>query len=345
MTLTHTIASTLVADRTSTTAVLQWNELTTLPDPNGRGGSFAGVSGDALIVAGGTNFPGAPLWENGSKSWYNDVSVLPDNTAEWKTGFNFPGNARAYGISATVGNSLICVGGADSSRHYSEVVSLAWNGTSITSRPLPEFPHPVAYCGGAVIGRTIYIVGGITETSSTSAMADLYALNLDDLLLGWQTLEPLPGPSRILPAVAALDGSLYIFAGSYLSPGADGKIQRKYLKDAWKYNPGSGWQQLASMPRGAVAAPVVVPENGSNLILILGGDDGKHTGFEPLKDHPGFTNQVLQYNTENNSWSEVNRAPFSTLTAPVVPWKGGTLVIGGEVAPGVRTPKIYLGKR
>ena len=39
-----------------------WGELPAIPDNFGFAGSFSGVSGDALIVAGGANFPdgGAP---------------------------------------------------------------------------------------------------------------------------------------------------------------------------------------------------------------------------------------------------------------------------------------------
>ena len=42
---------------------LSWSELPSLPDPLGVAGPFAGVHNDALIVAGGANFP-RPVWEN-----------------------------------------------------------------------------------------------------------------------------------------------------------------------------------------------------------------------------------------------------------------------------------------
>ena len=46
-----------------------WEKLPPLPDREGFAGSFAGVSGDALLVAGGANFPGAKPWEGGAKAW------------------------------------------------------------------------------------------------------------------------------------------------------------------------------------------------------------------------------------------------------------------------------------
>jgi len=51
-------------------------ELPPLPDPRGVAGVFAGVSGNALLVAGGANFPGQPPWEGGQKKWNNEVYVL-----------------------------------------------------------------------------------------------------------------------------------------------------------------------------------------------------------------------------------------------------------------------------
>ena len=46
---------------------LHWSALPPLPDAHGFGGPYAGVSGGALLVAGGANFPDATPWENGAK--------------------------------------------------------------------------------------------------------------------------------------------------------------------------------------------------------------------------------------------------------------------------------------
>ncbi|SVD81223.1 uncharacterized protein METZ01_LOCUS434077, partial [marine metagenome] len=46
--------------------VLEWKPLPDLPDPIGVAGPFVGVHNDALIVAGGANFPvpeGESLWD------------------------------------------------------------------------------------------------------------------------------------------------------------------------------------------------------------------------------------------------------------------------------------------
>jgi len=53
-----------------------WKPLPPIPDPVGVAAPFAGVSGGALIVAGGANFPDRPPWQGGTKVWHDAVWVL-----------------------------------------------------------------------------------------------------------------------------------------------------------------------------------------------------------------------------------------------------------------------------
>jgi len=56
-----------------------------LPDREGFAGSYAGVSGGALIVAGGANFPDKRPWEGGTKIWYDRIFVLEPAASTWRT--------------------------------------------------------------------------------------------------------------------------------------------------------------------------------------------------------------------------------------------------------------------
>ena len=58
------------------TKPLVWKQLPPIPDREGFAGSYAGVSGNALLVAGGANFPDKRPWEGGTKIWYDRVFVL-----------------------------------------------------------------------------------------------------------------------------------------------------------------------------------------------------------------------------------------------------------------------------
>src|SRR4030095_10441619 len=55
---------------------LAWKQPPPLPDPLGVAAPFAGVSGGALIVVGGANFPDKMPWEGGKKVWQQRVCTL-----------------------------------------------------------------------------------------------------------------------------------------------------------------------------------------------------------------------------------------------------------------------------
>jgi solute:Na+ symporter, SSS family len=67
--------------------MLRWEMLPSLPDALGVAGPFVGVHNDALIVAGGANFP-SPPWES-AKTWLADLWVMTrgaEGDAQWHTG-------------------------------------------------------------------------------------------------------------------------------------------------------------------------------------------------------------------------------------------------------------------
>ena len=98
--------------------VLKWTELPALPPAAGKdvqpgvAGPFAGIHNDALIVAGGANFPDALPWRGGKKVWHDDIFVL-QRTADghaWRTGFKLP-RPLGYGAALGTDEGLLCIGG------------------------------------------------------------------------------------------------------------------------------------------------------------------------------------------------------------------------------------------
>jgi N-acetylneuraminic acid mutarotase len=115
-------------------AILDWTGLAELPAPVGMAshagvaGPFAGISGDALIIAGGANFP-SPVWQS-TKVWHDDIYVLVkdptgDESYRWITGQKLD-RPIAYGASVSTSHGVVCIGGNDSERTYSDVF-LLWN--------------------------------------------------------------------------------------------------------------------------------------------------------------------------------------------------------------------------
>jgi N-acetylneuraminate epimerase len=320
------------------TNALRWTSLARLPDSNGVAAPFAGVSGGALLVAGGANFPGRKPWEGGTKVWHDNVFILGEPNSKWELAGHLP-RPLAYGVSVSHNNEVICAGGSDASRHYTEVFALTWRDGKLTHRMLPPLPRPLANACGALLDGTFYICGGIETRDATNALHTFFALDLKSST--WQQLQPWPGAPRMLAMAAAQDRSLFLIGGVELVRSTDGKTARRYLRDGYKYSAESGWRRIADLPMPLAAAPSPAAIIGTNLFLVISGDDGINAGITPLSAHPGFTNQVLVYDTKHDAWRRIGVTPAPRVTAPAVKWRDSWIIPSGEQRPGVRSPEVW----
>jgi len=318
---------------------LNWNQLPPIPDPIGFAAPFAGVSGDALIVAGGANFTEAMPWEGGKKVWHDSIFVLPKPEGKWLTGFKLP-RAIAYGVSVAAKGGVICAGGSNEREHFREVFLLQWKDGKIGSTMLPALPRPMANGCGALVGDTFYLAGGTDRPEATNALKTFWALDLAAEKSTWRELEPWPGPARMLSVAGVSDGGFFLFSGVGLSRDVAGKPVREYLKDCYCFTPGKGWKRLADLPRAAAAAPSPVIQLGNEL-LIVSGDDGALVNFEPKSAHPGFSKEVLAYDLYADKWRSLGASPLSRATVPTVIWRNQVVIPNGEMKPGRRTPEVW----
>ena len=177
-----------------------WSRLAPLPDPLGVASPFTGVSGGALLVAGGANFPDKMPWEGGKKVWHDRVWVLEQPGATWKEAGALP-RPLAYGVSVTLKNKLFCLGGSDASRHHASVFTLEWKNGKLTAISEAPLPLPLALAAGAVDDNdTIYLACGSTDPGEQQASNRVFRLPSSDPSPAWQELPPLPAEPRILPA-------------------------------------------------------------------------------------------------------------------------------------------------
>lgn len=300
---------------------------------------FAGVSGGALLAAGGANFPDKKPWEGGKKVWYDTVFVLEEPDGAWKVAGALP-RPLGYGVSVTHGGGVVCVGGSDAEGHRAESFKLEWRGGKLGTKSLPSLPRSVANMSWALLGDTLYVAGGIEKPDSTSALKTFFALNLAAKPPAWRELEPWPGPARMLAVAAVQDGSFFLVSGTDLSAGPEGKSVRTYLKDAYRFTPGKGWQRIADIPRAAVAAPSPAPSMGQTQFLVVSGDDGTQVATAPT-EHKGFPRTILAYDTRADGWTESGSTPAPRATVPTAQWNGAWLVISGEQRPGIRSPEVW----
>jgi N-acetylneuraminic acid mutarotase len=322
---------------------LAQTDLSPLPDlPQASGGQMAGISNEALLVIGGSYFQRS-LFEGGQKLWLETILALEPGAKTWKMAGRLD-HPLGYGAAVSIDDSVILIGGSDGARNYAEVWRLRWKDGRLEKTSLSELPHALANIGAAVIGRTIFVAAGQLAPAATEAMKTLFALNLEERQPRWKELEPIPGPARVLPVVVAQGGSLFVISGAELFLDADGKTARRYLRDGYRYQPGGktgrGWHHVAESPRPIVAAPAI--PDGATRVLVLGGDDGANAPrvFEMKDNHPGFSRDILAYDTKSNRWAKVGQLPVSLVTTSAVKWRGAIVIPGGEDRPGHRTARV-----
>jgi solute:Na+ symporter, SSS family len=351
------LASTLSAAGAGIGDVFQWRELTPMPDPVGFAAPFAGVANGSLVVAGGANFPGGRPWDGAARTWHDRVFVLDTPSGQWREAGTLPA-ATAYGVSLTVPDGVLCAGGSSPTGHRSEVYILGLDADGQSAyQSLPALPVAVANASGALIGQQVYVVGGIPSPTA-APLNRLWRLDLAAIDGGWQELAPLPGRPRMLATAGTLRDQLYVFGGVDLIPDPQGGgLVREYLAEAWRFNPKTGWQQLADMPVALAAAPGPAAQVGGNHLFVLGGDDGSLASeVMRLRDqHPGFGGEVWAYHVVTDSWTragslprdlgpdpanEPNAGVWPPVTVPAVQWNGLWVLPSGEARPGVRTPRV-----
>ncbi|MBL9201209.1 MAG: hypothetical protein JNL39_11915 [Opitutaceae bacterium] len=324
----------------------------------GQAAPFAGVHGDALIVAGGANFPHAMPWDGGAKVWWDEVFVLERGADAWRTGKNLKlPRPLGYGFSFSTPEGVVCVGGCDATQCYREVFLLAWDArrTELTTTALPPLPAPLAFMAGAQLGSVIFVLGGQHDMKPGAPTRSFFALDLAKRGrtgdFRWEELPAWPGPARIVPVAAGLGGKVFLYSGREPRPGRAAHI----LADAFAYDPAvRAWRAVAAPPRAVMAAAASVV---GGEIWILGGDDGKifaqleafDLGVSSpavakrgiLETHPGFARDILAYDPRRDAWRQVALAPEPLpVTTIAVPWGGAIILPTGEVRPGVRTTAV-----
>jgi N-acetylneuraminate epimerase len=316
-----------------------WRRLAPLPNPTGVAGAFVGVVDNCLVVAGGANFPNKPPWENGTKVWHTDIWLLDKPDGKWIRAGELPA-PRGYGAAWSVGGTLVCAGGSDSTTHHAKVWQLRRNRTgTIDCSEIRPLPGPVANAAWASDSRSLLIAGGQHSPMSTTAQSN--ALLLTRAGEKHEPLPDIPGNGRILGWAARSGSEWLVGGGAALVAGADGKPIRRLHRDSWKISDRSRqWEPLPDTP-----LPVVAPPNPClahrGTVAVLPADDGSRAGFTPPDAHPGFPRRALGYDTRSRVWTAVAGFPFSVVTTGAVAWRGLWVVASGEIRPGVRTPEIW----
>lgn len=361
---------------------LEWSTKFSLPPQKdgrtaiGVGAPFFGEHNGYAFLAGGSNFPDAPLIKGGKKHYYADIYALPPGSTNWVRA-GCLSQPVAEGMSATTQRGIVCVGGSVDGKSTSRTFLLTWDKArgQVVEKALPDFPCGVRLGAAAARGNRVYVVGGEYTKSLPS---DVWTLDLDALKAKWCPLPALPGVKGRTQAVAFIQNGdqkkilLYVIGGY----AKNAKDILQSLIDGFAYDLSqpdiSGrWYAIASAcPKGAdkPAWPLIGAKcvtSGDQHVLVFGGldagyfDDNQRkmaalTGAAREAQRISYQStvptswnkQVLIYHTVTDRWFALGEVPLSPTVAGAAVKRadGSILLASGEIQPGIRTPLCIVGK-
>jgi cyclically-permuted mutarotase family protein len=331
----------------------------------GLAGPVVGIINNQLIVAGGANFPDAMPWKGGKKKYYKELFVFAKKkdsifSKPVKTELPF---SIAYAASCTTPMGIVYAGGENENGISNKVFLIQWkvSQSSLNITSLPDLPEPIANASMTCIGNTIYMVGG---ESNNATIDSFYSLQLDHLNFGWQTLPKLPKPlSHVVSVIQFVENRKQIFVIGGRTKQKNGLTN--FSSDTYSFNiKEHRWVLKNQLPYSIAAGTGIAFSNHS--ILLFGGDKGdqfnkvenatneitsennenKKIELTAIKNqllatHPGFSKELLLFNTQKNSWQSQGFIPFNTrVTTVAVQWGKELIIPTGEIKAGVRTPKL-----
>lgn len=363
-----------VCAQANTKDLLHWSISGSLPkntngSPHlGLAGAASGVQEDVLIVAGGCNFPDGMPWMGGLKQYYKTgyiFRVKQNKIVFTEHTFELPFNI-AYGASCSTPFGVVTLGGENENGLSNKALLMRWNKktNSIQTQFLPDLPFPVTNASATILGTTIFLAGGETVDGVSDKFLCIDLNNNGE----WKMLPSIPKPVSHAVVVAQNIGStpyIYVMGGRRKNNGSTSE----FYSSTFRYNINtSGWTEMKNLPYAVSAGTGVA--HGTNLFLF-GGDKGVtfnktetlimaiQSEQDPVKrnllndekiklqsSHPGFSKDVLMYNTALDTWTIIGTIPFeSPVTTCAVKIDEHTVLIpAGEIKAGVRTPQFLKGK-
>ncbi|GGK33963.1 sodium:solute symporter [Yeosuana aromativorans] len=336
----------------------------------GYAGMLGGVHNGILLAAGGANFPNGLPWKGGNKKWSNNIYIFQNG--QWRLSKKQLPMPLAYSASVSTENGILCIGGNNETLTSDKVFLMAYNPSSkdIDISEYPVLPEPLAFTSAVVFEDFVYVVGGKNSKSSTNSF---YRLNLKEAKK-WEKLADFPGPPRALHCTAIQETStndkLFVIGGRNEKAGQKSQILTNYLSYDFKEQTWKDEGDLKINGKNRVLMGASAETMGSMHIMIYGGSDAvlfdelenislqlrtakndtivnslKKRRDYILNNHPGFSNEILAYNTITKKWfvydSLTTKIP---VTALAFKDNDKFVMVSGEITPGIRTPIVRMFK-
>lgn len=351
------------------TQFIDWTKVGEFPPKNGSAsiglaGQSAGLNGGYMIVAGGTNFPEKFPWEGGKKVYYDDVFLFRKQTnglLHFSGAHKLPMNL-GYAATVSTEKGLVVAGGENETGILGQVMIIQVVKGDHKIAFLPELPLRLTNATAVAYKSYVYLIGGETATHVSDKV---FVLDLDDTKKGWKSL-----PSILRPITHAVGvfidqdhaKGIHIFGGRSKQPnGISDLYSSNYYFDIEQEK----WVEKKTLPYALSAGTGLGTSVGE--VFLFGGDKGEtfhqvekiiaekaretNPGLIEMLDkkriavqstHPGFSNDILCYDSKFDSWTVAGRLTFPTpVTTHAFLWDNRIFIPGGEIRAGVRTPDIF----
>ena len=344
-------------DTASSPIIIDWELGPDMPLP--VKGGVAGVLNGHLVIA-----PGIGIREHDAV-----VQALDLQTRKWVRLPDIP-KAPVYTTGVVARDSIVVLGGRGGSRVAPEVgpslQRLRHQDGKWVWDELPPLPRKLWYAGSTCVDdRWIVVSNGVTgpfsganPSAENPISAEVWKLDLDELEKGWNTAGR--HPHRLLnPALAGVDGKLYIFGGTLYDPKLrtefkkltamkgyrswhNGYIRQKYT---YELDLGTGrWRRRRDMPYPRSGGEARLYRGRYMLVIGGSGHSREHDSVRPGRSNRppasedewrGFHDQVLVYDPAKDTWSVLDRPmPYGMNTLQATLLEETIYITGGEPATG-----------
>lgn len=322
---------------------------------HGSAGAFIGKVGDAVLIAGGSDFEDAKPWEGGLKSYFDKIWAVTETGGRLSCG-EVEGSCLPMplgnGCVAGDGKTMYCIGGVNTDGRSGEIFTISGSLDALKVKRFCDLPE------GFVPNAAEYHKGYIYIIGSKDGANCLFRLNVSSCQ--FKELASCPGPlvtegSCFVYQHNGREEAFYLIGGR--SSGQDGIFIES---NVWEYLPTHDvWNKKTSFNDGGEPLSLMYSsavKYGSAHILVFGGDDGveflrrdslgkDRSRSEELMaaflGHRGFSNKIFAYHTITDTWVTIDSLDF-TLPAvtTAVELNGKIIIPSGEARPGVRSEGI-----
>ena len=358
----------------------QWENIATLKNSDGSNsigvaGPISALDDQALLIAGGANFPDKMPWEGGKKHYSDEIHVLQKIGSKYVWNANIKTKlptAIAYCGNTSTPKGIVYAGGENDNGLSKKafLINFSSKSNQVEISNLPELPNPLTNIFLVSIANVVYAIGGDGPLTSSNAFL---SLDLDHLEKGWVNLSDLPmalANSAVVVQNGQKGPNIYVIGGRSKDPSGISKLNNTLLiynlkSKSWTNGaPIADGSNLVNFSAGTATAI------SDHFLLISGGDNGitfnkietylsriaqaktpeeKEALIAKKNDlvinHQGFDRRLLLYDTLANTWLKIGELPFPAhVTSTATKWGENIILSSGETKPGIRTPQIMLGK-